>query len=116
MEANMTEPDLFNWDTVYPNAPAYRRTATSKAAAEAMKTRAPTLKERLLALLSQGGEYTPDEAAQALGVTVLALRPRFSELDRLGKIVPTGERRPNASGLKAQVYRISAYYGGTDGR
>jgi hypothetical protein len=101
------QPDLF--ETRYPIIPGHRRTATSRDAALSIAPRAPILRERILTLLRAGYELTPDEAAEKLGASLLATRPRFSELDRLLKIVPTGETRANAvSGHRANVYRIAS--------
>ena len=48
---------------------------------------------------------TADEIAAKLGQSVLAVRPRVSELFHAGLIEKTGERRPNASGLNAYVWK-----------
>jgi DNA-directed RNA polymerase specialized sigma24 family protein len=87
----------------YPNSPGYKRAGTSKRAAKAMKPRAPTLRDRCVALVKVD-ELTTDEAAALLGETVLAIRPRFSEALRLGLIRDTGKTRPNASGVQATVW------------
>ena len=50
---------------------------------------------------------TADEAALFLSIDKLSIRPRFSELNRTGEIVDTGERRANDSGKKAIVWSIS---------
>ena len=89
----------------YPRAPGARRAATSRAAADHMKPRAPSLRDLILLALSKTPDLTPDEAATLLGKSVLAIRPRFSEMVALGQIAATGERRANESGLNAQVYR-----------
>jgi predicted ArsR family transcriptional regulator len=51
---------------------------------------------------------TADEIAAALDESVLAVRPRVSELFHAGLIEKTGERRPNASGLCAHVWKKAA--------
>jgi predicted ArsR family transcriptional regulator len=48
---------------------------------------------------------TADEIAAALEESVLAVRPRVSELFHAGLIEPTGERRRNQSGLSAHVWK-----------
>lgn len=95
------QPGLFD---VYPNAPGYRREGTSRLAADAVKPRAASLRDKVLALLKRDA-MTADEAAACLNVTVLACRPRFSELLRMGLIYATGRTRPNASGKEAVVWR-----------
>jgi predicted ArsR family transcriptional regulator len=77
---------------------------------ESAVTAATTSAERrqtILALLTWDGQgMTADEIADALGYSVLAIRPRVSELRNMGLIEPTGERRRNASGMSAAVVRI----------
>jgi predicted ArsR family transcriptional regulator len=55
---------------------------------------------------------TADEIAAKLDASVLAVRPRVSELFHAGLIEKTGERRPNASGLNAHVWKKAAAGGG----
>lgn len=93
--------DLFN----YPLQPGFKDTDTSKAAAQAMKPTAATLRSQCLRCLAFG-DYTADEVAlDFLRESVLSIRPRFSELKRLGKIEDTGQRRRNASGKSAIVWK-----------
>ncbi len=95
--------DLFDYQS-YPERPGYKATGTSSQAARAAAPRAPTVRDQILALLRQG-DATPDEAAAALGVSILTARPRFSELARMGLVFRTGGRRKNESGLMADVWR-----------
>jgi predicted transcriptional regulator len=94
--------DLFSG---YPDAPGYKEGTTSRAAAEAIAPRAGTLRARALVVLKTR-EATPDEIALAIGETVLAMRPRITELYQQGLIERTGEQRLNKSGCFAHVYRI----------
>lgn len=91
---------------VYPDAPGWKERTTSRDAAKAIKGRAGTLRAAALAVLA-GREMTADEIAESLGETVLAIRPRVSELYGRGQIVPTGDRRANESGQKAKVWRTA---------
>jgi len=50
---------------------------------------------------------TADEAAAVLDLPILSIRPRVAELHRLGELRPTAERRRNASGASATVWRIA---------
>jgi len=84
---------------------------------EAQTTRVESRKfcriERLRALALQMLAATPagltaDEIAARLGESVLAVRPRISELFHAGVIEKTGDRRPNASGLSAHVWKKAA--------
>jgi predicted ArsR family transcriptional regulator len=92
--------------TTYPNHPGFKASGTSQDAADNMAEHAPTLRERVESILRKWGAMTTDEVAGVLGVSVLAVRPRFSELMKMGKIEQTGERRKNASGMSASVWRI----------
>jgi hypothetical protein len=106
--------DLFPWSTSavpqsvrdYPTHPGAReRGGTSEAAARSMVQSASTLRTRVLSYLNASGPSTTDECAAALELSVLAIRPRFSELLVSGSIEKTDERRRNASGLTATVWR-----------
>jgi hypothetical protein len=90
----------------YPQGPGFKEPTTSKDAAIAVLPRVRALHGRILATLRYLN-CTPDEVAIVLGTSLLAIRPRFSELHKLGLIEKTGERRTNASGLSANVWRKS---------
>jgi DNA-directed RNA polymerase specialized sigma24 family protein len=80
---------------------------TSREAAEAMRVRVEILRKGVhLAYIMAGFEgMTPDECAKLLKVSVLAVRPRCTELKKAGILEPTGERKKNRSGLSASVLR-----------
>lgn len=94
--------DLFS----YPDSPGFKERTTSREAAEAIKPRSGTLRSRVLQMLSWA-EGTPDEIARRMEESVLAIRPRVTELYRMGLIERTGARRKNASGMSAHVYRVT---------
>jgi hypothetical protein len=97
--------DLFT----YPHAPGFKARETSAAAAEAMKSRAPLLREMALSVLrSSYVGKTADEVANMLGESVLSIRPRISELSRQGLIEDSGTRRRNDSGKSAIVWKVRA--------
>jgi hypothetical protein len=96
----------------YGGMPGFKEPTTSRDAALAVAACAPLLRERVYAAIraTGAGGMTADEAAAAVGETVLAVRPRVTELakataKRPARIEPTGERRANESGLKAKVWR-----------
>jgi hypothetical protein len=95
----------------YGNLPGHKEFSTSKDAARAMSSRASVLRERVHAEITAAGRsgLTADQVAARLGETVLAVRPRLSELYHVEppRIVPTGERRTNDSGLRAKVWRAA---------
>lgn len=99
--------DLFSYQParVYPNVPGYRDDDTSRQAAESVKDRSSQLRDRCLRMVRQAPRgCTADETAAALNETVLSIRPRFTELLRLGHIRDSGHRRRNESGRSAKVW------------
>ena len=93
-------------DFHYPDHPGWMRDGTSRAAADDMAAKAPTLRNKVLALLF-GAPLTADECASRMNESVLAVRPRLTELERLGHICDSGKRRVNSvSGKRAIVWEI----------
>jgi predicted ArsR family transcriptional regulator len=71
--------------------------------------RSERLRARVLEVLaSTPSGLTADEIAAKLDESVLAVRPRVSELFHAGLIEKTGERRRNESGLNAHVWKKTA--------
>lgn len=99
----MTQLDLLT----YPNSPGFKVPGTSQEAAEAVKPTAATLRAECLRALWMHAA-TADEVATYLGESVLSVRPRIAELHALRLIEKTGERRKNASGMSATVWRVKA--------
>jgi hypothetical protein len=97
-------------DDVFPQSPGFKSYGTSSDAASAMKRESANLRALVLAVLEQSGPrgLTADEVALKLNKSVLAIRPRLTELGpkHFNRIEPTGERRHNGSGLKAAVWRV----------
>lgn len=98
--------DLFS----YPRSPGFKEPTTSRAAAAAFEPTVENIRARVLHAITAADEagLTPDECAAGLGLSVLAVRPRYSELGpkHENKIEKTGERRRNAvSGLMAAAWR-----------
>lgn len=90
----------------YPAQPGAKVLGTSQDAADSIKPSAAYLRGKVLDALRMRS-MTPDECAARLDLSVLSVRPRFTELSALGSIVATGERRENASGRNAKVYRAA---------
>lgn len=66
---------------------------------------APSLRASvLIALQSTPGGLTADEVAEKIGASILSIRPRVTELSKAGIIIPSCERRMNASGRRATVW------------
>lgn len=86
----------------YPHAPGAAPVDTSLDAAASIDAR--TLRLEVLAILARWPEgLTADEVAAVIGRDRLAIRPRLSELKRLGMVRDSGQRRPNRSGRSAAV-------------
>jgi len=89
----------------YPEGPGYKQKgATSQEAAEQGEKKFETIRRKVRAEYDQGN-FTPDEIAWRIEDTPANVRPRCSELRKMGELEPTGERRKNDSGASAQVLR-----------
>lgn len=81
-------------ELIYPDAPGFKVAGPSQLAAEKV---APTSNKI----------RADDEIATCLNLSVLSVRPRVSELHRLGTIERTGSRRTNESGMTATVWPLT---------
>ncbi len=90
----------------YPSLPALGRTDTSADAAPT-GPQARTLQAAVVRTL-RAGPATADEVAALLRQSILAIRPRFTELRATNRIYDTGIRRKNASGRNAIVWSLFA--------
>ena len=86
--------DLFTWSD------------TRLDAHQVIQPRAATLRDKALSALKSYGPMTADEIAGVLGESILAIRPRITELAQKGFIEDTGKREKNVSGRAAAVMRI----------
>lgn len=104
-------PDLFDFAARQEaEPPCQRHSDTSRAAAEAIKPKAGTLRARVLAnVVAKGGHGVTDEEGQAaLGMNPNTYRPRRRELEQAGKVVDSGLRRPTHAGRKAVVWMATS--------
>jgi predicted ArsR family transcriptional regulator len=92
----------------YENNTGWKGQETSKQAAKEISGKAPTLRNQVFELFTRGTHLTADEVAEKLGKDILSIRPRISELGKLGYIEATNERRKNASGKSAVVWAATA--------
>jgi predicted transcriptional regulator len=92
----------------YPDSPGFTEPTTSRDAAEIIARDINARQREVLDVYRIAGDagLTADEAAAKLGRSVLAVRPRVTELRALGLIEKTKERRANESGLAASVSRF----------
>jgi len=86
------QPDLFSGEP-YPHSPGFRKTDTSRAAAEHVKPSAPHLQQIVLSFLRSRGPATTREIAAGVNVDYASIQPRTSELSKLNKIADSGLRR-----------------------
>lgn len=92
--------DLF----AYPHRPGSAARGTSVAAAAHIAPTAPKLRAQVLDAFTRSKGMTADECAGKLGLSILTVRPRVTELSRMGKLRDSGTRRPNGSGRNAIVW------------
>lgn len=94
--------------TSYPVEAGWKEEDTSREAAETVD--AVGLRALVVECLKEPSNLlglTADECAAELELSVLAIRPRFSELRALGVIEDTGDRRLNVSGRWAKVWALT---------
>lgn len=99
--------DLFS---MYPERPGWKKQETSALAAEAVASKAPVLRKRCLdAVAASPAGMTGNELVDALGWDICSVRPRLTELNRLGHIRKRMDgdkesRRSTPSGCSAIVW------------
>lgn len=94
---------LFDMDTYapsYPHLAGHQATDTSR---DAAPLDAATIRAKVLSTFKDSAPMTADECAERMRLSILTIRPRCTELKRLGLLRDTGKRRPNASGKMAMV-------------
>lgn len=101
--------------TSYPQQAGWKDTTVSKENADAMNRsgRTSTLRQRVLELFRSGFSGTADEVAGALNETPFAIRPRVTELLKLGE-VERYYRRPSGEGKTAWVVGMKGSISPTD--
>lgn len=91
----------------YPQRPGFKESTTSKVAADAVAPGASKGREAVFTAIAAAGAYglTADEAAAMIGRRETYVRPRVTELSKMGRIVETGKPRRNVTNLKAKAWR-----------
>lgn len=97
------QPSLF--DDVYPGGPGHKGRETSRAAAQAVKAKAPLLRERVLAEIKKR-PGTPEQIANRLSLPLMSVRPRCSELSAKGLIKDSGGRGTAMGGKQAIIWMV----------
>lgn len=96
----------------YPHTPGAKGCGptlqASQEAADAIAGKAGSVRRQCLELIRGLRDATSDEIAARLGRPEVFIRPRISELGKLGLIEPTGTRRKNKlSDCTATVWRAA---------
>ena len=92
----------------YPYRPGFKVAGPSQQAATAIAKTAKTLRDQVLQTIAVApGGITADQVAGQLGKSILSVRPRVSELKRMGEIRSTTARGKNDSGMTASVWVLS---------
>src|SRR5688572_4047660 len=88
-----------------PGRFGYTAEGTSREAAEAQQVKGPTLRRKVYDAIGRFGPEgaTPDDVANLLGLDILTVRPRFTELLNQACIEATGRRRKTGRGGEANV-------------
>ena len=90
----------------YHETIGYQRTETSFNAAVRVAVNARNVRDRVASVLAERGPMTADEIAAVLGLSILTVRPRVTDLNKAGRIEDTGARRQTGSGNAAIVWRV----------
>jgi hypothetical protein len=94
--------------TTYPQHPGFKTSGPSQEAANRIAPKAKSLRDKAIDIFKQHHRLglTADEMAFLLNVSILSIRPRFTELARMGLIEDTGQRRRNEFGSNVTVWRL----------
>lgn len=90
---------------VYPKIAGHRRTKTSKQAARRVQSRTERAREQIMSLLDAHGALTADECAELLGYRILFMRPRMSELKKMGMVIESGIVRLSSEGANSAAFK-----------
>lgn len=95
-------------EQLYPFSPGHKKVDTSIEAAESMMEKAETIRNKVLNVITNKGNFgaTADEVAELLNYSPFTVRPRVTELFKLNKI-ERKDKRKNLSNKAAYVYVVS---------
>jgi transcription initiation factor IIE alpha subunit len=95
----------------YPEAAGSYGLGGSDEAAKRITPIMPELQAKVSAVVEAAGSYgaTGDEIAAALGWDKYRVRPRTSELRKLGRIIDSRKRRASQSGVMSIVWVLPCY-------
>lgn len=70
-------------------------------------SKAEQTRRAIIDMLARGPALTADALAARLGLSILYVRPRVSELVKQARLVATGDRGRNATGRMANKWRVA---------
>ena len=87
------------------------RVATSKAAADAIRPVASTMRDRVYRYIADSGGYgrTDSEIQESLRMDPSTERPRRRELQKRGEVIDSGRRRLTRAGRQSIVWIDPSY-------
>ena len=88
------------------HAPYQSHSATSRAAAEAIKPRLNALQARVYAYIKATGGCTDEEIIDAAKMSPSTIRPRRIELVDMGLVEDSGSTKHTRSGRSATIWRV----------
>lgn len=91
----------------YPDHPGVKAAGTSEQAAASIAGVSGTLRDKVKQIIAASPGLTADEIAARLDKSPLSIRPRVSELRRLGEISHAPGRGTNDSGMTANRWVIA---------
>lgn len=91
----------------YPGRPGWKARGSSIEAAYAVARHATTLRKRVHDFLLDRypAAFSADQIADGLAETILSVRPRVSEPNKMGVIEAVSQRHKNQSGMSAHCWR-----------
>lgn len=116
MDLQHHDPDLFGYRptptppaNIYPTAPGFKgeRDGPSHQAAQAIAPTVRGLRKKTLDAFKTFGPMTADAAAIRMQRTPFSIRPRVSELHKLGFLEPAPARAKGDSGMTVHVWTLT---------
>lgn len=93
-------------ELTYPEAPGYKTGGASKQAAKRIAPKATTLRDRVLSVFQSHGPMTADQCAERMGASILSIRPRVTELSKLGKLRKLDKMTAGQFGANQHLYQV----------
>lgn len=93
-------------ELTYPSSPGYKTGGASRQAAKRIAPKAATLRDRVLSMFQAHGPMTADQCAERMGASILSIRPRVTELSKLGKLTKLDRMQPGQFGANQHLYQV----------